>query len=580
MTLQLHFTFAPVQEFVSEARKTIDLWSGSYLLSYLAGRAIAGASGAGADLSAFFPRVQGDPLVSRLTRVNSPDGDGAPLSASLPNRFSVPVGSEETGAHWGRAAERALQAGWGEITGAAWTYAVDRHGPFGGARNIWERQTRGHWEVTWVVSSEPGALAARKRLRVFGQSEEGGEKCTVCGHRQVLATGNARAFWQEVTRGYLGRARVVREKERLCGVCLTKRLFPLVAREAIGWTVPTVFPSTPDLAVDPWRRDLEADPARAEALARFRHTVGVRGGGELESDYFYASRHGELAEPDETLRHFAGALRDLERAVGSSPRTAYALLAMDGDRMGERLAAATQPQRDRLSERVLEFSTQVRALFAALGAETKSRLVYAGGEDVLALLPMDRALPAAWELRTRYTALFADLQREMGKPFTVSAGLLYCPMGLPLRTAVRQVHHLEQQAKEGAGRDALALAAWKGGGEVVGVARTWGEWVPRLVELTTTGDARFPSTFLYQTVRMIRDLGLDSAATAPELDGEGVARLVAVEYVGSRDLRFKVENVAAAAEYVRPLVDLSREGDRWNADMVRLVRYYWEEERA
>lgn len=33
----LQFTFSPVQSFVAQARKTRDLWSGSYLLSYLAG---------------------------------------------------------------------------------------------------------------------------------------------------------------------------------------------------------------------------------------------------------------------------------------------------------------------------------------------------------------------------------------------------------------------------------------------------------------------------------------------------------------------------------------------------------------
>lgn len=36
----LLFTIAPVQEFISKARKTIDLWSGSYLLSYLIFKAI------------------------------------------------------------------------------------------------------------------------------------------------------------------------------------------------------------------------------------------------------------------------------------------------------------------------------------------------------------------------------------------------------------------------------------------------------------------------------------------------------------------------------------------------------------
>ncbi|MBC7288750.1 MAG: type III-B CRISPR-associated protein Cas10/Cmr2, partial [Armatimonadetes bacterium] len=38
--MRVHVSFGPVQEFVAEARKTRDLWAGSYLLSYLAAHAI------------------------------------------------------------------------------------------------------------------------------------------------------------------------------------------------------------------------------------------------------------------------------------------------------------------------------------------------------------------------------------------------------------------------------------------------------------------------------------------------------------------------------------------------------------
>ena len=35
-----HFTLGPVQGFVAQARRTRDLWAGSFLLSWLAGRAM------------------------------------------------------------------------------------------------------------------------------------------------------------------------------------------------------------------------------------------------------------------------------------------------------------------------------------------------------------------------------------------------------------------------------------------------------------------------------------------------------------------------------------------------------------
>ncbi|NMB85726.1 MAG: hypothetical protein GYA29_05710, partial [Methanothrix sp.] len=39
--LTIHFTIGPVQGFLAQARRTRDLWSGSFLLSYLSGCAMA-----------------------------------------------------------------------------------------------------------------------------------------------------------------------------------------------------------------------------------------------------------------------------------------------------------------------------------------------------------------------------------------------------------------------------------------------------------------------------------------------------------------------------------------------------------
>src|SRR3954467_1825229 len=46
----LHLWIGPVQAFVKQARRTRDLWSGSYLLSFLAAPATRGAGGAEARL--------------------------------------------------------------------------------------------------------------------------------------------------------------------------------------------------------------------------------------------------------------------------------------------------------------------------------------------------------------------------------------------------------------------------------------------------------------------------------------------------------------------------------------------------
>lgn len=50
-----HFTIGPVQGFVAQARRTRDLWAGSFLLSWLAGQAMAAVFNQGGTIT--FPDV-------------------------------------------------------------------------------------------------------------------------------------------------------------------------------------------------------------------------------------------------------------------------------------------------------------------------------------------------------------------------------------------------------------------------------------------------------------------------------------------------------------------------------------------
>ena len=64
----LIFQIGPVQEFIAQARSTRDLWSGSYLLSWLAAQALkAVADEVGPD-SIIFPNLRGQPLFDWLNR--------------------------------------------------------------------------------------------------------------------------------------------------------------------------------------------------------------------------------------------------------------------------------------------------------------------------------------------------------------------------------------------------------------------------------------------------------------------------------------------------------------------------------
>ncbi|MGH3087640.1 MAG: type III-B CRISPR-associated protein Cas10/Cmr2 [Rubrobacteraceae bacterium] len=452
---------------------------------------------------------------------------------------------------------------------ACWRYLTQRHDPLKDVAHVWDRQVEGLWETSWVVSDDPRALAQRKLMRVFESSEESGRKCTVCGKREELG---GKRFWQPLSTR-LGAGFLDREKERLCAVCLVKRTLPSVGEDAFGWNVSDEsFPSTPELAADPWQRKVASEKRHEEARDRFSAAV-EKPFESAPGTYFFPAYREDLPEP--VTRSLESALPALLGAVGSAPRPTYAILAMDGDNMGARLSKLDEQGRAELSERILAFSLRVREVVE--DGEDRSRLVYAGGEDVLALLPMDRALDAAWRVRGLYKQTFEAFdQRHRGKlgdDSTISAGLLYCPMTLPLRTALREAHRLlDEDAKDGAGRDALAVGAWKGGGETLKVARKWEHrgWVEKLLEMTGEGEPPYPARFLYQAREIVRD-------AAEDLPVETVEKLLALEYHGSRDERFRTLGMEEAEERIAPLVEISRKDGGLDPALFRLARFLYGE---
>jgi CRISPR-associated protein Cmr2 len=97
-------------------------------------------------------------------------------------------------------------------------------------------------------------------------------------------------------------------------------------------------------------------------------------------------------------------------------------------------------------------------------------LVYAGGDDVLAVLPLEDALNCAAKLRAHYCACFKD----SGISTTISGAIEYVHMNMPLGKVLKDAHDLlDRIAKDGRGRDAIAARVWKPGGLTLEWAIPW-----------------------------------------------------------------------------------------------------------
>jgi CRISPR-associated protein Cmr2 len=559
------FHLGPVQGFIAEARRTRDLWAGSFLLSWLAAHAMVAVRKQNFTID--FPMVEKDgQVIDRLVHAIENDGDGAPLLATVPNQFMASGDVEPDP----QKVTKAVQTAWRQVADAVYGHFVQPHIVKGnGTEQIWESQIAGFWEMYWVLGPAEGGgkegawLDQRKNWRSWRMPNQGGEHCTLMGEWQEISgysrlhqLDEHKKFWAAMQEGPADNRGEdnrldLRDGERLCAVALVKRLFPRLPesklKQAIGWvpggdaTGIRYWPSTGHVAAARWLADIERKSRdvleQCDALARHiddQHSA--RHFGEQHPRVACVQRTRWFAQ--NTTHHFASldanflraddlanarslplydrcgnalddekrldpttkmvpermALLDRHRAILTAvkrhneaaqgeddkikfdePPPYYAMLLMDGDRVGKLLDGA---QDSKVSEALSDFTGKVAEHFGLTGEPAKfdGVLIYAGGDDVLALTAVEDAIPAAARLAKNYRDAFAKYNiktKEGGDP-DISAAIVFADHHEPFRDVSREAHRLlERVAKDGNNRASLAIGVQKPSGQ----AAEWvGKW--------------------------------------------------------------------------------------------------------
>ena len=223
------------------------------------------------------------------------------------------------------------------------------------------------------------------------------------------------------------------------------------------------------------------------------------------------------------------------------PEKYYAILMMDGDNMGRMLvgddmktvdnylhlkvvAQLPDELRDKIKDvkRLITPATHSaisRALahfsinvVPSIVEKYRGELIYAGGDDVLALLPIDSALACAYKI-----------WREFGKDWDgwnllpakkMSAGLLIAHYKHPLYDALDKVRSLEKKAK-GMGRNAVAVGYLTRGGSYYEAVFNWNliEGVRKIVDLMLKEEKpRISRRIIYNVIENIESLPNDEKA--------------------------------------------------------------------
>ncbi len=267
----------------------------------------------------------------------------------------------------------------------------------------------------------------------------------------------------------------------------------------------------------------------------------------------------EVAE-DEAERRRVGSL--VKKVLGHRPEAYHALLLFDGDRMGAWISgsdpelalpfgdtwhpAVVRALRERAKgeDRLGRYLATPRppsparhgAISSALNGFSlhvarwvveelfAGKLIYAGGDDVLAMLPVDDVLPCLLVLRAAYSGvvpggdreaiweLYAEVKhrltwirrghvllggtggrllRMMGARATGSAGVVIAHHQAPLAAVLRELRAAERRAKNEGGRNAFSVSLMKRAGGTTHFTAGFGfggpEWQPAEERPTALG---------------------------------------------------------------------------------------------
>jgi CRISPR-associated protein Cmr2 len=234
------------------------------------------------------------------------------------------------------------------------------------------------------------------------------------------------------------------------------------------------YPSVARIALDPWIRGnlhrLQPVIAACHALEqqniiRRLDTSAYKQFADFpyEGTVAYVNRHHELCEDTKATDNDLRPLRDALSGL-PQPEPYLAVLVADGDRMGAAIASLPSADEHRKFSRDLAaFAGEAQRVVN----EHRGVLVYAGGDDVLAFLPVDTCLACARALHDAFRNRLAGYGA-----LTLSVGIAIAHFMENLEDLLAYGRAAEKAAKE-PDRDGLAVHLHKRGGAPIKVREPW-----------------------------------------------------------------------------------------------------------
>ncbi|NHW23797.1 MAG: type III-B CRISPR-associated protein Cas10/Cmr2 [Archaeoglobales archaeon] len=503
----LSVSIGPVQEFIAEARKTRDLWIGSFMLSAATFKAMIPILDIYGPTAIVLPYIEESEFYKEYRLGQNPIsaktyGKKRP-SSSLPNHFIAVVPEDKlqnlTNEIKDKVHNYLLSLGREILPQLSSLDSVDLN-------SLWEFQLKHVFEPVWVAipvtldelresyktkyEEIERFLEERKITRTF-ESWRGSTavKCVQCGRREVIGPpefGQSRKFWDDLRSQRSSRGRI-KKNERLCAVCLTKRL--ILENQLLSGMSIVPFDSTSDLAVKPFRDHLvrnKAEPAAADLLEHYIKLAGllaespIKNFQDIPGGWFYFDELDAESLTEESIPSDVNALineveetkKSLKKVIdilGISPSKYYTILTLDADKMGEYISGKRIPDDTAFS---IEWQREQARLLSEIVAEDYppvveqwgGMIVYSAGDDFLAIGPLEGATKTISELREKFS-------RKIGT--TMSGSLIIAHHNDSFRWAVEESRRALQMAKDDFGRDSLVITLRLSSGTSVSCGSRW-----------------------------------------------------------------------------------------------------------
>jgi CRISPR-associated protein Cmr2 len=497
-------SIGPVQDFISAARRTRDFAFGSFLLVHLAKQAAQMVSAYAQPL--VFPATPEQDAPNKIVfvyagQINQLPNHMAHLQQTLQGELRreidrVCAAANLTGESLARA-----QAQVADVLEFYWAYA-----------------TASSYKEAYLQADH--TLSARKSLRDFTPFPMGSglPKSSITGTYESVVP---EELYTSANAKMLRRRFAARSAERLSGVDLLKRLGRLP-----GFN--DEFPSVAEMAargallrhklLHVEQSQLVYDPAFNEAWraidSEIEHYVSgnpsTPGRPYSQSPYrecIFEARLGDEPLTPRELENVTHSLRALHKEFKlKMDKPYYAFLLADGDRMGKVISQCLDvtPGDSRahvdFSRALSGFASTVKSIVANHAGNT----VYAGGDDVMAILPVHTAIDCAHAIQNCFATYINPFLRAIGMDQTasVSIGVVIAHHMDPMSDVVDTVHATEKLAKKQ--RSSLAVCVSKRSGGDVNITGQWYEQFPervkQITELLRSGD--LPDGYAYE----LRDL--------------------------------------------------------------------------